>query len=242
MAIKKIGVAMIDIELENKKLPFGMTEEVKNLRTSITFAGDNIKSVLFTSTMTNEGKSTITIEIAKSFAELGKKVVLVDTDLRKSILNMKLISGKMKFGLTHYLSGQCDKDDIIYHNTAKGFENLYVIPTGPSTKAPTELLSTEKLSKLLKDLRNDYDMVIIDTAPIGTVTDAAIVAPSADGAVFIIESGKINFKTAQKAIEKFEMSGCKVLGVALNKVDKSKNSYGYYKYGKEYGYGDQPSK
>ena len=228
---------MIDIELETKNLPFGMAEEVKNLRTSITFAGDNIKSVLFTSTMTNEGKSTITIEIAKSFAELNKKVVLVDTDLRKSILKMKIVSGKMKYGLTHYLSGQCDVDDIIYHNTAKGFENLYVVPTGPVTKAPTELLSTEKLSKLLEDLRRDYDIVIIDTAPIGTVTDAAIVAPYADGAVFIIESGKVDFKTAQKAIARFEMSGCKVLGVALNKVDKSKNSYGYYKYGKEYGYG-----
>ena len=227
---------MIDIELESKDLPFGMTEEVKNLRTSISFAGDNIKSVLFTSTMTNEGKSTISIEIAKSFAELGKKVILVDTDLRKSILKLKLVSGKMKYGLTHYLSGQCEVDDIIYHNTVSGCENLYIVPTGPATKAPTELLSTEKLSKLLQNLRDEYDMVIIDTAPIGTVVDAAIVAPNADGAVFIIESGKVNYKSVQKAIEKFEASGCKVLGVALNKVDKSKNSYGYYKYGKEYGY------
>ena len=227
---------MIDIELENKELPFGMTEEVKNLRTSIAFAGDGIKSVLFTSTMTNEGKSTISIEIAKSFAELGKKVVLVDTDLRKSILKMKLVSGKMKYGLTHYLSGQCEIDDIIYHNTASGCENLYIVPTGPATKAPTELLSTEKLSRLLQNLRDEYDMVIIDTAPIGTVVDAAIVAPNADGAVFIIESGKVNYKSVQKAIEKFEVSGCKVLGVALNKIDKSKNSYGYYKYGKDYGY------
>jgi Mrp family chromosome partitioning ATPase len=81
-------------------------------------------------------------------------------------------------------------------------------------------------------------MVIIDTPPVGTVIDAAIIAPHTDGAVFIIEAGKVNFKTVQKAIEKFETSGCKVLGVALNKVDKSKNSYGYYKYGKEYGYGN----
>ncbi|WP_027203860.1 CpsD/CapB family tyrosine-protein kinase [Butyrivibrio fibrisolvens] len=227
---------MIDIELETKNLPFGMTEEVKNLRTSIAFAGDGIKSVLFTSTMTNEGKSTITIEAARSFAELGKKVVLVDTDLRKSILKMKIVSGKMKYGLTHYLSGQCEVDDIIYHNTAEGFDNMYIVPTGPATKAPTELLSTNKLGKLLDDLRNDYDMVIIDTPPVGTVIDAAIIAPHADGAVFIVESGKVNYKSVQKAIEKFEASGCKVLGVALNKVDKSKNSYGYYKYGKDYGY------
>ncbi len=230
---------MIDIELETKDLPFGMKEEVKNLRTGITFAGDNIKSVLFTSTMTNEGKSTITIEIAKSFAELNKKVVLVDTDLRKSILKMKLVSGKMKYGLTHYLSGQCEVNDIIYHNTAKGFENLYIVPTGPVTKAPTELLSTEKMTSLLENLKREYDLLIIDTAPIGVVTDAAIIAPCVDGAVFIIESGKVDYKMAQKAIEKFKMSGCKVLGVALNKVDKSKNSYGYYKYGKGYEYGKE---
>ncbi|WP_022758315.1 CpsD/CapB family tyrosine-protein kinase [Butyrivibrio fibrisolvens] len=227
---------MIDIELETKKLPFGMTEEVKNLRTSIAFAGDGIKSVLFTSTMTNEGKSTIAIETAKSFAELGKKVILVDTDLRKSILKMKLVAGKMKYGLTHYLSGQCEVDDIIYHNTVEGIDNLYIVPTGPATKAPTELLSTDKLSKFLDDLRKDYDMVIIDTPPVGAVIDAAIIAPHTDGAVFIIESGKVNFKSAQKAIEKFKASGCKVLGVALNKVDKSKNTYGYYKYDKEYNY------
>ncbi len=225
---------MIDIELENKKLPFGMMEEVKNLRTSIEFAGDNIKSVLFTSTMTNEGKSTITIEIAKSYAELNKKVVLVDTDLRKSILMMKIDSGKMEYGLTHYLSGQCEIDDIIYHDTKEGYENLYIVPTGPATKAPTELLSTEKLGVLLDYLKKEYDMVIIDTPPVGTVIDAAIIAPHTDGAVFVIESGKVNYKLVQKAIEKFEVSGCKVLGVALNKVDKSRNNYGYYKYSKEY--------
>ncbi len=227
---------MVDIELETKNLPFGMTEEVKNLRTSITFAGDSIKSVLFTSTMTNEGKSTITIEIAKSFAELNKKVVLVDTDLRKSILKMKLVSGKMKYGITHYLSGQCEIDDIIYHNTSQGLENLYLIPTGPTTKAPTELLSTDKLSKLLDKLKSEYDMVIIDTPPVGTVIDAAIIAPHADGAIFIVESGKADYRAVQKAIERFEASGCKVLGVALNKVDKSKNSYGYYKYKEKYEY------
>lgn len=226
---------MKDIELENKKMTFGMTEEVKNLRTGIAFAGDNIKTVLFTSTMTNEGKSTITVEIAKSFAELNKKVVLVDADLRKSILNMKIVSGKLEYGLTHYLSGQCEVDDVIYHNTAKGLENLYIIPTGPTTKNPTELLSTEKLSKLLMKLKLEYDMVIIDTPPVGTVIDAAIIAPSADGAIFVVEAGKSDYKVVKKAIERFQTSGCKVLGVALNKMDKSKNNYGYYKYTKKYG-------
>ena len=140
----------------------------------------------------------------------------------------------MKYGLTHYLSGQCELDDIIYHNTSEGYENMYIVPTGPITKAPTELLSTDKLGKLLNEFRNDYDMVIIDTPPVGTVIDAAIIAPHTDGAVFIVEAGKVNYKLVQKAIEKFEASGCKVLGVTLNKVDKSKSSYGYYKYRKNY--------
>lgn len=227
---------METLALEKKELPFGMAEEVKNLRTSIIFSGDNIKTVMFTSCMMNEGKSTITIEIARSFAELDKKTLLIDTDFRKSIMKQKLVSGKITCGLTHYLTGQCELSDVIYKNMAEDEKPFYIIPAGPATSSPTELLSSEKFQMMMAQLRAEYDMIIVDTPPLGSVVDASIIAPNTDGAVLVIAAGKINYKMAQKVRDKLKASNCKVLGVAMNKVDKSKNSYGYYKYGKEYGY------
>lgn len=227
---------MEKVTLEKKELPFGMAEEVKNLRTGITFSGENIKAVMFTSCMMNEGKSTITIETARSFAELGKKTLLIDTDFRKSILRQKITSGKTKYGLTHFLTGQCEMDDIIYENVYEDDLPFYIMPAGPSTNSPTELLASEKFADMLKKLREIFDMIIIDTPPLGSVVDASIIAPNTDGAIIVMAAGKINYKMAQKVRDKLRDSNCKVLGVALNKVDKSKNSYGYYKYGKEYGY------
>ena len=121
---------MLDLKLEKKELPFAMAEEIKNLRTGITFCGADIKTVLFTSCSPNEGKSTISLETARSFAELGKKVLYMDCDFRKSIFKYKIEEGKIDKGLTHYLTGQCDFEDIIYMNSSRGDAEFYVIPSG----------------------------------------------------------------------------------------------------------------
>lgn len=229
---------MLDLKLEKKELPFAMAEEIKNLRTGITFCGADIKSVLFTSCSPNEGKSTISLETARSFAELDKKVLYMDCDFRKSIFKCKIEDGKISKGLTHYLTGQCDLEDIIYRNVARGDAEFYVIPSGPSSKSPTELLSSERFIELLAKLRNDFDMVILDTPPLASVVDASIIASNVDGSIIIVEAGGMNYKIVQKVRDKLASSGARILGVVLNKVDKSKKGYGYYKYGKGYGYGN----
>ncbi len=230
---------MLEIKLEKKNLPFAMVEEIKNLRTGITFSGDNIKTVMFTSCTPNEGKSTVSIETARAFAELGKKVLYIDCDLRKSILRRKLVHGSVKRGLTHYLTGQNQIEDIIYKNTA-GTDDVefYVIPAGPSTNSPTELLASEKFSNLLNAVKDEYDIVVIDTPPLGSVVDASIVGKLCDGSIIIVEAGNANYKVVQKIRDKLIASNSRILGVVLNKVDKSKKSYGYYKYGSKYGYGE----
>lgn len=229
---------MLEIKLEKKNLPFAMVEEIKNLRTGITFSGDNIKTVMFTSCTPNEGKSTVSIETARAFAELGKKVLYIDCDLRKSILRRKLVHGSVKRGLTHYLTGQNQFEDIIYKNTA-GTDDVefYVIPAGPSTNSPTELLASDKFCSLIKTLRESYDIIVIDTPPLGSVVDASIIGKLCDGSILMIEAGNTNYKMVQKVRDKLVASDSRILGVVLNKVDKSKKSYGYYKYGSKYSYG-----
>lgn len=229
---------MFELKLEKKELPFAMAEEIKNLRTGITFSGADIKTILFTSSTPNEGKSTISLELVRSFAELGKKVVYLDCDLRKSIFKCKVREGKIVCGLSHYLTGQSKMEDIIYENDPGDDDvKFYVIPSGPSSNSPTELLSSDLFDRLLVKLREDYDVVIIDAPPLGSVVDASIVSSKVDGSVIVVEAGNLNYKAIQKVRDKLDSSGAKILGVVLNKVDKSKKSYGYYKYGKDYGYG-----
>lgn len=229
---------MLDLKLEKKDLPFAMAEEIKNLRTGITFCGADIKTVLFTSCSPNEGKSTVSLEAARSFAELGKKVLYMDCDFRKSIFKYKIEDGKISKGLTHYLTGQCDFEDVIYRNVARGDAEFFVIPSGPSSKSPTELLSSKRFIELLAKLRNDFDMVILDTPPLASVVDASIIASYVDGSIILVEAGGINYKIVQKVRDKLASSGARILGVVLNKVDRSRKGYGYYKYGKGYGYGN----
>lgn len=232
---------MFDIKIEKKNYPFAMAEEFKNLRTGIIFSGEDIKTVLFTSCFANEGKSTITLELVRSFAELEKKVLFIDCDLRKSILKHKVIDGSIKKGLTHYLTGQCELGDIIYRNNPGREKDVefFVIPAGPSTNSPTELLSSKKFSDMVGDLRDEYDMIIIDAPPLANVVDASIIASKVDGAVIIVEAGGANYKVVKKVVDKIAASGSRILGVVLNKVDKSNKNYSYYKYGKEYGYGER---
>ncbi|MCR4903062.1 MAG: CpsD/CapB family tyrosine-protein kinase [Butyrivibrio sp.] len=228
---------MLDLKLEKKELPFAMAEEIKNLRTGITFSGDDIKTVMFTSCAANEGKSTVSIETVRSFAELGKKAIFIDCDLRKSILKHKIEEGSIKNGLTHYLTGQCGLDDIIYrHNPGREDVEFDIIPAGPVSSSPTELLASEKFTNMVKKLRSEYDMVIIDTPPLASVVDASIISACTDGSVIVVEAGNMNYKIIQKVRNRLKSSGSRILGVVLNKVDKSKKSYGYYKYGKEYEY------
>ena len=232
---------MLDLKIERKNYPFAMAEEFKNLRTGIIFSGEDIKTVLFTSCFANEGKSTITLELARSFAELDKKVIFIDCDLRKSILKRKIRDGIIKKGLTHYLTGQCGLEDIVYRNNPGREKDVefFVIPAGPSTNSPTELLSSQKFSDMLAELRDEYDVIIIDAPPLGSVVDASIIGSKVDGSVIIVEAGGANYKVVKKVADKLVSSGSRLLGVALNKVDKSKKSYSYYKYGKDYGYGDK---
>lgn len=235
---------LLNINLDKiADLDFKTKEAYKTLRTNVQFCGENVKVVSLTSCVPNEGKSMVAFNLAVSMAESGKKVLFVDADLRKSVLIGRYKINKAIKGLTQYLSGVEELDQVKYTTNVPCLD---MILSGPVPPNPAELLDSEKFAELVERARNEYDYVIIDTPPIGQVIDPAIVAQKTDGVIFLVSQSNISYRYAQKQIEQLKKSGCRILGAVLNKVDpEGKSSYygGYYgkyyrKYSKEgYGYG-----
>ena len=218
--------------LTNKNIVDPKNEEYYNaLRTNIQFLGKDKKVIVITSTSENEGKSTVSINLAIS--KLGLKTILVDADTRKSVM-----VGRFKFknkisGLTNYLSGVSPIEDVIYETD---IQHLNVIPAGQVPPNPTGLLQNKNFNIMVEVFREYYDYVIIDTPPVGQVIDAAIVAPKADGVVMVVEANRVKKKVVEKAKEQLEKGGAEFLGIILNKVNSNELGYGGY-YGHYGGYG-----
>jgi len=151
-----------------------VAEAIRSLRTNIQFCNTDkiVKTICVTSCVPNEGKSTTTINLAISMAEAGRKVLHIDADMRKPKL-YKDVAAKHNVGLSNYLSGMVDLKDAI---SETNYENLHVILCGPKPPNPAELLDTERFRLMLTALKDEYDYIIIDTPPLGSMIDAAIVA------------------------------------------------------------------
>ena len=233
---------MEKIELQLEELDYSAEEAYKTLRTNIKFCGDDKKVIAITSCMENEGKSSISMNLGVSLAQSGEKVILVDADLRKSVLLGRNKVREEIVGLTHYLSQQAQLSDVIYGTNVDGFDIIFA---GPSAPNPAELLGNKYFTALIEILRKNYDYVIIDTPPLGVVIDSAIIAKECDGIIIAIESGLDSYRFVRGVKEQLEKAQCPILGVVLNKVDVTKASYygrygrygKYGKYGKYGGYG-----
>ena len=212
-------------------LDFQVNEAYKTLRSNILFCGNDIKVIGLTSCTPNEGKSNVSLNLAISLAEAGKKVVFIDADLRKSVIMGRYKINKAVRGFSHYLSGINTKEEVIYKANT---DNLYVILSGPVPPNPSELLGGEPFTDLVKNLEEEYDYVIIDTPPLGSVIDSAVIAKACDGMVLIIEANSISYKFAQRVKEQLTKTGCRILGTVLNKVDMSEKGYCGKYYGKYY--------
>ncbi|MBQ3405873.1 MAG: CpsD/CapB family tyrosine-protein kinase [Lachnospiraceae bacterium] len=222
------------VKIKDKTQHFQFDEAIKMLRTNVEFAGENVQAVCITSCLPNEGKSSIVARLAESMAQAGKKVVLIDADLRKSVLlGRYIVEGAELKGLSHFLTGQGTISECLCQTD---YPTLQMIFSGPDVPNPAELLGGKRFSALLEALRKNYDYVLIDTPPLGSVIDAAIVSRQCDGVALVIASGEVSYKFAQQVKAQLEMSDCKILGVIMNKVnmESGKGYYGKY-YGKYYG-------
>lgn len=210
---------------------FYYKEAVKTLRTNIQFTGKEIKAILFTSCYPNEGKTDIVFQLAVEMGKAGRKTVIVDADIRKSGFIKRYKISREVPGLSEYLSGQAEKKDII---CSTGYDNADIILAGPIAPNPSELLEQGIFGDLIRGLREEYDYVLLDTPPVGSVIDAVIAARSCDGAVLVIESGLVSHKAALKTLKQLKKSGCSILGTVLNKTDIKRDRY-YFSYYKKYG-------
>ena len=216
---------------ETKNTNYAVREAFKSLRTNFLFCGTEYKTVLITSCVKNEGKSTISLELSKSLAVSDKKVLLIDADLRKSVFATKYTTNSDEIiGLSEFLSGQAEYDDIIFSTQNK---NLDIIFAGAVPPNPVELLGSKKFEELVASKRDEYDYVIIDAAPLGPVIDASVISTVCDGAILVITANYIAQRFALDVKEQIEKSGCKVLGAILNRIPTKSGSY-YTRYYRRY--------
>lgn len=230
--IKVIRI-MIKVKLNDWKLDYQMDEAYKALRTNLQFCGADKKIIAFTSCTPNEGKSNVTFHLAASLAESGKSVLLVDADLRKSVLLGRVQVDEEIKGLAHYLSKQVKLADVI---CATDLPKFHIIFSGIVPPNPAELLGGRLFKDMMRLVRDVYDYVIIDTPPLGSVIDSAVIADACDGSVIVIEAGTISYRFVQEVKSQLEKSNCPIIGTILNKVDYGKKGY-YGRYGRYGKYG-----
>lgn len=241
-----------DIEMD-PSLKFRVEEAYKSIRTNIMFSvmKKGCKTIVISSSIPNEGKTTTTINIAIALAQANQKVLLIDGDLRKPKIH-HYFSVPNSPGLTNYLGskvGSSNRTDLLSVIHATEYENLSVLCSGSIPPNPAEILGSEPMAEFLEEIGNDFDYIIIDTPPINVVSDALPVIRESDGVVLVVRSNQSTHPEVQRAISALEFIDAKILGFVVNFAESGRSKYGYGKYGRyrygryknSYGYGSYGS-
>lgn len=210
-------------------------EGLNTLVTNLSYCGDDIRRIMITSRYAGEGKSYVTMNLMRTLAGIGKRVVLVDTDLRASGIqaNYRLRGEKIRLdGLTEYLSGQCELDDVLYQTN---IPNAWMIPAGHEAPNPLQLLEKDKMKLMIDRLSAEYDLVLMDTPPVGILSDAVALAKHCDGALLVVAYQQGKQREIGEVVENIRQTGCRVLGAVLNEVRfKNLSNRHYYYNSKRY--------
>ncbi|MFJ7667693.1 CpsD/CapB family tyrosine-protein kinase [Lysinibacillus sp. NPDC097195] len=191
-----------------------VSEQFRTIRTNITFAmpDQEIKTILVTSATPGEGKSTNVANLGVVFAQEGKKICIVDADLRKPTMHYTFQLQNLR-GLSNLLTKQYDLSDVL---NSTDIPNLFVLTSGPIPPNPAELLSSKAMDSVIRQLINDFDMIIFDAPPLLSVTDAQILSNKCNGTLLIVNSGAVENASVLKAKSSLEASKANILGVVLN--------------------------
>ena len=223
------------ITAANPKNP--VSEQFRTIRTNIHFMSVDkpLRRIAFTSSSISEGKSTVTANMAITWAQDGKKVLLIDADLRRSTLH-RTVDLPNNRGLTTILTSGLSKIDLNQVIPNSGIKNLDVLTAGPIPPNPSELLNSKRMLNFLKAVEPMYDLVVIDVPPLLEVTDTQVLSDKLDGIVLVVRAGVTQKAGVARAVEMLKISKARLLGYVLNDADSEDAAYGY---GYGYGYGDE---
>lgn len=215
------------ITVENPKAV--VSEQFRTLRTNINFSNPDkvLKTILVTSSSPGEGKSTTSANIASVYAQEGKRVLLVDADMRKPTVHHTFALKNTK-GLSSLLTRQATLAEAVQQTS---IDSLFVMTSGPIPPNPAELLASNSMEQLMVELGANYDFIIFDAPPILSVTDAQILSNRCDGTVLVVKAGEAEKAMVQKAKDSLVASQANILGVVLNNFVLAKDHYYYQYYG-----------
>jgi len=225
---------MKTIHLTIPELPYAAEEALNRLRVNVKFSGKEIKTIMIISSVPNEGKSHVAVYLWKMLAEAGFKTVLVDCDLRKSVMKkeMSFRCDEEYQGLDYYLSGLAEYDDVVHHTD---IENGDIVPISNLLQNPSSLLEDARLGELFRALEGNYDYVIVDSPPLVSVSDGILIAQHCDGAILIVRSGETPRSLIRQSMNQLKQTDCRLLGTVLNGVATGNRAYGrYYGYYSKY--------
>lgn len=207
-----------------------LAESFRSVRTALKYyvKENEVAVIAVTSTISSEGKTFISINLAAITAMLGKKVLLIGLDLRKPRIN-RVFEFHNSAGMSTYLSGNCEFDEIIQKTE---IDNLYYAPSGPIPPNPAELIETEQMKKFMERVKKDFDYIIIDTPPVAIVTDTLLLAPYVDVNLFIVRQRYTSRNTLEMIDQLNNQGELKNLAIVINDISLT----GYYGYGMRYGY------
>jgi len=230
-----------EIELVNHLYPkFFISEDYRTVRTSIllSHAESPPKTIVFSSTLPKEGKTATVVNMAVAFSQLEERVLVIDADLRKPRLHRIFKVGNLG-GLSGYLTGKVSLEDAI-QKTSVG--NIWLLPSGLIPPNPSELLNSKKMKEMMEEVKEAFDVILLDTAPVLAVIDAVIVSSLADSVVFLIKAGEVARKPFLNAVEELKRAKAKILGVLFNELKVKKRDYhfmDYYRYYRHGYYGEE---
>lgn len=211
-----------------------VSEQYRTVRTNIEFAAaalDKCQVVMFTSSTMSEGKSTVSANVAVTWAQAGKKVLLLDADLRRPTVHATFRKLNLD-GVTTVLTGKSKPDEVVEETFV---DNLSIIPSGPIPPNPSELLNSKRMSDLLDWARGNFDIVVLDAPPVLAVSDVQVLVPKTDGVVIVTKIGQTQKSDLRRTVEVLKLAKAKILG----SVERVKARHGDKGYGYGYGYGYQ---
>lgn len=198
-------------------LDYAATEALNTICSNLSFVGRSLKRIIVTSCEAGDGKTQLTMQIAQNLANRGRKIVIVDVDLRRSAMMRRfgIETEGEAVGLAHYLAGYNSMEEIIYQTSIDG---LAIVPIGNHVVNPIPLLNSPEFAQLLERLAGEFDLVFLDAPPIGLVIDAADIAQYCDGSLLVINYSVTRRRALMNAKKQMMQSGCPVIGCILNRV------------------------